>query len=478
MSGGIPVEQARLVGLSTLDAEEASAQETSDHVTRDELLALPVDQRRVALIASLEALAAKLLRRPSNLRTEQPLTTLGLDSLIATELAHAVENRLGVSLSLPALLEGASIGQLTDSVLDQLAGSPVPPHAFQPADGALEYPLSRNQSSLWFLQQLSPGSRAANAAGLLSIRGAVDATVLQQALERLAARHTALRTTYGSRHGVPFQRIHPSRPTLFEETDASEWEWDTLKANAMRAAEIPFDLERGPLWRAQLFKRSSTEAYLVFAAHHITVDGWSMKILIEDLERLYEEQRTGETRAPLEPAAQYSDFVRWQSDLLAGPQGQELWSYWRNALSGELPRLELSDDRIRPHVQRDNTAWRGFALSEGLTARLRALAKAEGTTLYVTLLAALQVLLSRYTGQEDILLGSPTFGRSRQFSRGRSGILSTLWCYAIDCRARPPSALSCRKPDRRLWRRLLIKTIPFRSWWSSSSRSGIQAVRR
>ena len=412
-----------LVGLSTLDAEEpdASAQETSDHVTRDELLALPVDRRQAALIASLEALAAKLLRLPSNPRKEQPLTTLGLDSLIATELAHAVENRFGVSLSLPALLEGASIGELTDAVLEQLAGSSVLPHAFPAAEGALEYPLSRNQSSLWFLQQLSPSSRAANAAGLLAIRGPVDATVLQQALEKLAARHTALRTTYGSRHGVPFQRIHPSLPTLFEEINASAWEWDTLKANTVKAAEIPFDLERGPLWRAQLFKRSSTEAYLVFAAHHIAVDGWSMKILIEDLERLYEEQRTGETRAPLDPAAQYSDFVRWQSDLLAGPQGQELWSYWREALSGELPRLELSDDRLRPPVQRDNPAWRGFALSEGLTARLRALAKAEGTTLYVTLLAALQVLLSRYTGQEDVLLGSPTFGRSRGIFAGTVG---------------------------------------------------------
>src|SRR6185369_10408113 len=303
-----------LVGLSALDAEspDASEQEPSGHVTRDELLALPVDQRRVALIASLEALAARLLRLPSNPRTEQPLTTLGLDSLIATELAHAVENRFGVSLSLPALLEGASIGELTDAVLDQVADSPRPAPTFREAGDALEYPLSRNQSALWFLNQLNPGSGAANAAVLLSIRGPVDATVLQQALEKLAARHPALRTTYGSRHGVPFQQIHPPRPPLFEETDASLWDWDNLQANAVKAAGIPFDLERGPLWRAQLFTRSSTTAYLVFAAHHIAVDGWSMRILIEDLQRLYGEQRTGQTRALLEHPTQYSDFVRWQ----------------------------------------------------------------------------------------------------------------------------------------------------------------------
>src|SRR5207245_11499458 len=113
------------------------------------------------------------------------------------------------------------------------------------------------------------------------------------------------------------------------------------------------------------------------------------------------------------PAAQYTDFVRWQNDLLAGPQGQRLWSYWRETLSGELPVLDLAHSRPRPTVQRDNTAWREFVLSKNLTRRLKALAEAEGTTLYVTLLAALQVLLYRYTRQEDILSGSPMLGRSR-----------------------------------------------------------------
>src|SRR5438128_549749 len=407
--------QLGIVAISTLGNDEP----TPDHdLTRDDLLALTVDQQRATLLTCLEALVGRLLSVPSNrLSREQPLTTAGLDSLIATELAHAVETRFGVSLSLPALLDGASISQLTERVLDQLSGSsaslPLRRETLEDTSGPVECPLCRNLSGLWFLHQLSPHSKAANATLLLWIRGPLDPRALQRALEKLAARHPCLRTTYVTRQGVPFQQIHPTLPMQFVETDASGWNWDEVKTHTERAAELPFDLERGPLWRAQLFPCSPTEAYLLLAAHHIAVDGWSMKVLIEHLKRLYEGERTGETRPLPEPAAQYTDFVRWQNDLLAGPQGQRLWSYWRETLSGELPVLDLAHSRPRPTVQRDNTAWREFVLSKNLTRRLKALAEAEGTTLYVTLLAALQVLLYRYTRQEDILIGSPMLGRSR-----------------------------------------------------------------
>ena len=408
--------QLEFIGISTLGQDEPT---TRDHdLTRDDLLALTVDQRRAALLTCLQALAGTLLSVPSNrLSKEQPLTAAGLDSLMATELAHAVETRLGVTLSLPMLLDGASIGQLTEQVLDELSSSsasfPLRRETLEQTSEPVEYPLSRNQSSLWFLHQLSPHSTAANASVLLWIRGPLDPRTLQRALEKLAARHPSLRTTYVTRHGVPFQQIHPTLRVQFVNTDASGWSWGELKAHTERAAERSFDLERGPIWRAQLFPRSPTDAYLLLAAHHIVVDGWSMKVLIEDLKRLYERERTGETRPLPEPAAQYTDFVRWQNDLLAGPPGERLWSYWRERLSGELPVLDLAHNRPRPTVQRDNTAWREFVLSENLTRRLKALAEAEGTTLYVTLLAALNVLLYRYTGQEDILIGSPMFGRSR-----------------------------------------------------------------
>jgi amino acid adenylation domain-containing protein len=405
-----------IVGISTLGNDEPKPR---DHdLTRDDLLALTLDEQREILLTSLEALVSRLLGiPPSRLSREQPLTTAGLDSLTATELAHAVETRFGVSLSLPALLDGASIQQLTTHVLDQLSASsasfPVRREMLQETNGPVEYPLSRNQSALWFLHQLSPHTKAANATLLLRVSGPLDQRILVRALEKLAVRHPCLRTTYVARHGVPFQQIHPTVPLHFVETDASGWNWNDVKTYTERAAGLSFDLERGPLWRAQLFRRSPTEAYLLLAAHHIAVDGWSMKVLIEDLKRLYEGERSGEKHPLPEPAAPYADFVHWQNDLLAGPQGQRLWSYWQETLSGELPVLDLAHGRPRPSMQRDNTAWREFALSAKLTRRLKALAEAEGTTVYVTLLAALQVFLYRYTGQEDILIGSPMVGRSR-----------------------------------------------------------------
>ena len=411
--------QLRIVGVSTLGDDEP---ETRDHdLTRDALLALSVDQRRATLLACLEAVVGRLLRIPVwRLLQEQPLTTMGLDSLTATELVHAVETRFGVSLSLPALLDGASISQLVDWVLDQLsdpsASFPLRSEVLQETSGPAECALSRNQSALWFLYQLSPVSKAANAALLLWIRGPIDSSALQRALAKLAALHPSLRTTYASRDGVPFQRIHPALPLQFEETDAAAWTPEELKTHTARTAEVPFDLECGPLWRANLLSRSPNEAYLLMAAHHIAVDGWSMRILLGHLERLYEGERTGEACSLSEPVARYTDFARWQSELLAGPHGQRLWSYWRKTLAGELPVLDLAHSRPRPTMPRDTTAWRGFALDENLTRRLKALAEAEGTTLYVTLLAALKVLLYRYTGQEDILIGSPMFGRPAMFS--------------------------------------------------------------
>jgi acyl-CoA synthetase (AMP-forming)/AMP-acid ligase II/acyl carrier protein len=205
--------QLAIVGTSTLGDNEP---DTSDHtLTRDELLGLPVDQQRTAVSTCLETLVGKLLRVPSDrVSMDQPLTAVGLDSLVATELAHAVEIRFGVSLSLSALLDGVSIGRLADHVLDQLAASPfhLQRDTSQETSGPVEYQLSRNQSALWFLHQLSPHSRAANATVLLHILGPLDARALRQALEKLAARHPALRTTYRNQTGCSISAHPPDSP--------------------------------------------------------------------------------------------------------------------------------------------------------------------------------------------------------------------------------------------------------------------------
>ncbi|MGQ0809754.1 MAG: amino acid adenylation domain-containing protein [Nitrospiraceae bacterium] len=404
----------RLTTLTTSVLGEEAEEYHEKSLTRDDLLAIPTDKRETLLIAYLEVLVGKLLHvSPKRLSADQSLNMLGIDSLMAAEIAHELELRFGVSISLSTLLNDLTIHALGMLVLNSVTGLPSGRTSEAPDEKSSRSSLSHNQSALWFLHRLAPDSKAANAALMLAVRGSVDLVALRHALQALGDRHAILRTTYAVEHGLPCQQIHSMLSIHFEATDAATWTFERVKAAAAEASEAVFDLERGPVWRAHLFRRSETDAWLLLVAHHIAVDGWSMEILVEDFRRLYGSIVTNEDTDVLPAAKQYSEFVRWQDGLLASSKGTVLGAYWQQKLSGELPVLDLSHDRPRPSIQRDNSAWRSFRLSEALTRRLKALAKAQGTTLYTMLVAAVQVLLYRSTGQDDILIGSPMFGRSR-----------------------------------------------------------------
>ncbi|MBI3760900.1 MAG: non-ribosomal peptide synthetase, partial [Chloroflexi bacterium] len=275
------------------------------------------------------------------------------------------------------------------------------------------FPASYGQRALWFLWQLAPQSAAYNILYSARIRSGVDLAALRRAFQALADRHPILRTTYTRSLGKPVQQIHEQHQVHFEEVDASAWTWDYLNARLFEEADRPFDLERGPVLRVKLFARSPQAHVLVITIHHIAVDFWSLDLIVNELKTFYAADKTG-APALLPPLpAQYADYAHWQSQMLEAPEAERLWSYWQKQLGGELPALNLPTDRPRPPVQTYHGASHNIALSEGLTARLRALAKAEGTTLYVLLLAAFKALLHRYTAQDDILIGSPLAGRSR-----------------------------------------------------------------
>jgi amino acid adenylation domain-containing protein len=406
---------SRLESVATSVLPDDSVDQDDEGVTREGLLALTDDERQAVLVAYLERLVSTRLHVPLNrLEADQPLSTLGLDSLTAAELVHQCEESLGVSLPLASLLDGATIREVVRRLLDSAGWAAFCPERIRTGGSdVLEYPLSHNQSALWFLHELAPESAAANAALLLNVTGGLDVKALRQALRMLSARHAALRTTFPSTGGSPVQRVHPSFPVQFEEINVSSWEWEELRTQCAKAAAVPFDLTRGPVWRAHLYWRSASAATLLLVAHHIVVDGWSMTVLVEDLRHAYRAALREETVPLALPEAQYTDFVDWQSDLLSGVEGRRLLAYWREKLSGQLPVLDLPHDKPRPPLQRDNGAWETFTVDDALARRLRVLAKKEGVTLYATLVAALQVLLYRYTGQEVILVGSPMFGRSR-----------------------------------------------------------------
>lgn len=275
------------------------------------------------------------------------------------------------------------------------------------------HPLSYGQQALWFLYQNAPKSPAYNTAFPVRIHSQVDVPVLQNAFQMLCLRHPCLRTTWTMREGQPIQVVHGYREVCFEEIDASTWTWDELNAKVVEAYQRPFDLERESALRVTLFTRSPQDSILLLTIHHIASDGWSLWTLLEELRVLYSTQKAGQKASLPSVFLSYTDYVQWQTEMLASPKGEKLWNYWQQQLAGELPVLNLPTDRPRPPLQTYNGASHPFKLNQELTQRLKRLARGEGTTLYTILLAAFQVLLYRYSGQEDILVGSPTSGRSQ-----------------------------------------------------------------
>jgi len=294
----------------------------------------------------------------------------------------------------------------------------------QTSGSKLIYPLSYNQQGIWFLYQLAPESTVYNVNFAARISSDVNVPALRRALQRLIDRHPSLRTTFPAHSGQPVQRVHEHLKVSFEEVDGSTWNGDELKARLLDEAYRPFDLERGPLLRVSLITRSAREHILLLVVHHIVIDFWSLAILLDELGVLYPAERYG-MKAALPPLdLQYTDYVRWQAEMLAGPDGERLWAYWREQLAGQLPVMDLPTDRQRPAFPTYQGASHDFTLDAELSSGLKALAKAHGATLYMVLLAAFQVVLSHNSGQEDLLVGTPMVGRSRAEFEGIVGLFT------------------------------------------------------
>lgn len=277
---------------------------------------------------------------------------------------------------------------------------------------------SYSQRSLWFIHQLAPASATYHIAFAARIRSPLDTPALERALGRMAERHAALRTTFGMDEEGPVQRVAPWGRAGLELVDAAGWDEDFLYRQVQQAHARPFDLETGPVVRATLFVRPPSpvqceDHLLLVVAHHIVMDGWSYNLYLNDLLAFYAAEHEGCPPPPLSPSAtQYTSYVAWQRQLLAGPEGERLWTFWRQELSGELPTLALPKDRTRPPVLRPHGATLPVVIEPALAARLRTLARSEGVTLYMLLLSAWQLALSALAGQEEVLIGSPVAGRT------------------------------------------------------------------
>ncbi len=364
-----------------------------------------------------DLIAARLGSTRDAIPCERPVHLLGLDSLMAAEVLHAVETAWEVSLSLPVLLGGATIVDLAAMIGEARLRPETRPNDASSAEFSSEelIPLSENQAALWFLSRLAPDDPAANVSVLLHLPSDVDETFLRQAIVQLGLRHATLRTTFETQQDLPVQRIHDRLPISWSVVDGAAWDWGMMRRQATEAAAVPFDLLHGPVWRALLFRRRQ-DAFLLLVAHHIAVDGWSMSQLVDDLKRLYGAAQTGTTVLADEVGdeiASYGEFVTWHQGLLESEEGRRLAEYWRTRLAGDLPKYDILYDRPQTSVEPGRYSWHPFHIEASLTERLKTFARAEGTTLYAVCLAALQVLLYRYTNQEDTTVVTPVFGRSR-----------------------------------------------------------------
>jgi len=353
-------------------------------------------------------LAAKLGVEPSRIDVEQPIVRYGIDSLMAVELAHLMQNSFGISIPMVQFLQNSSVRELAATILAQPNDMSLVKDSFQSS----EQTLSAGQQSLWFMQKLAPESTAYNLARGFLVKSKLDQAALRRALQKLVARHAALRTTFHESQGRPVQRVHEFVELSLDEENAS-WSETVLQARLATEVHRPFNLEAGPLLRVSLFRRAQDEYILLLVIHHIVSDFWSFAIIMKELSAIYAAELNGHSAKLDLLRAQYPDYVRWQTEFIYNGKVRCCEDYWQQQLSGELPLLNLPTDNPRPAFKTFAGRSAPLAFDAQLAAQVKALSREHGATPYMILLAGFYVLLHRLTGQDDLIVGTLTSGRSR-----------------------------------------------------------------
>jgi len=346
---------------------------------------------------------------------------LGGHSLLATQVIYRIRERCETKLPLQSFFKAPTVAGLAAELRNsgKFVASVIPRQGLQSA------PLSSGQQRLWFLNQLVPGTPVHNIPAAIRLTAEPNVAYLERSLNEIVRRHESLRTTIAEVDGTPVQQVANEFERKIPVVDLSGLPPTQRRAEARRItteeAHLPFDLARGPLLRAVLIRLGSQDHVLLLTMHHIISDGWSLGILLRELGILYAAFANGQA-SPLAPLPiQYADFALWQREWLQGADLNTQLSYWTRQLAGAPQIIELPTDKPRPSVQTFSGARERLSLPAALASELKAFSRREGGTLFMTLLAAFNVLLHRYTGQEDILVGSPIASRPRTEVEGLIG---------------------------------------------------------
>ncbi|MEA2604412.1 MAG: hypothetical protein QOF89_5404 [Acidobacteriota bacterium] len=325
---------------------------------------------------------------------------LGGHSLLATQLVMRMRDAFGVELPLRAIFQATTVATQAELVEKTRAGGEDSPRV-QPivrVSRTGDLPLSFAQERLWFLDQLTPGSPVYNVPLALAVHGRLDVPALERAFGEVVRRHETLRTSFPLRGSRPVQEIAPAAGWTLAVEDFSP---DAAREEALK----PFDLAHGPLLRTRLLRIAPEHHLLLLTVHHIAADLWAAGILVREVAAIY-----AGTQLPELPI-QYADFAAWQRQWLDGAELERQLAFWRRELAGAPPALDLPTDRPRPPVESFRGAGLPWTVDRDLSRGLQELGRAGGATLFMTMIAALGVLLSRWTGQDDLVLGSPIANR-------------------------------------------------------------------
>ncbi|HVR99811.1 MAG TPA: amino acid adenylation domain-containing protein [Thermoanaerobaculia bacterium] len=343
----------------------------------------------------------------SRIGLEDGFFDLGGHSLKATQLVSRIHRALGVRLPLREVFKSSTLRGVSAAVARARASDSGAWSAIERVPDAEHYDVSHAQRRLWVLQQLEEAPQAYNVVEALRLRGNLDEEALLRAFRGLVARHESLRTTLVRVDGEPKQRVHAEPSFELERLDLIDEA--AAREHLTALAERPFDLAEGPLLRLALLRLGPAEWVLGLVLHHVVGDGWSSAVLVRDLTALYRAFAAGQEPDLPPLRIHYRDYSAWQNRLVA--EARQHRNYWHARLGGELPVLDLPADFPRPPVKGFAGDVHALRLPPAALAGLQALARAHGASLFMVLLAAVKVLLHRWTGQEDVLVGSPIAGR-------------------------------------------------------------------
>lgn len=393
----------------------------------------PVEETMAAIWA--EVLGVNKVGRNDN------FFELGGHSLLATRMISRVRQAMQVDLTLRSLFESptvAGLAEIVDASGYTAAGPASTSIPLVSRDS--ELPLSFAQQRLWFIERLEPGSFVYNVNRAMRLKGHLDVESLQQAIDEVVRRHEILRTNFIAVDGAASQVIAPDRQVSLNVVDGGG-QGKNQRADVKRLlrdlAELPFDLATDSLLRVTLVRLAEDQHILLLSMHHIICDGWSMGLLCAELASCYQAALAGAPVSKSDLAVQYADFASWQRQLLTSEVFETQLSYWQRQLEGVPAVLEMPTDRSRPAVQTFRGARESFVIPTGVAAELQSLSRREGVTLFMTLLAAWQCLLHRYTGENDIVVGSPIAGRNCTDAEDLIGLFVNALALRTDLSGNP-----------------------------------------